>query len=117
MHPALIWPLALCCLCLLLYLCTFRSYLKGVNGSIAQRIVAIPPPALGSKAHLHSAIAVFVIDVEANLAQSNVYVGSPTLNYEAIVLAEKPKRRAGSVSLRTDSLSNLLFCDENTSSA
>ncbi|XP_029727576.2 uncharacterized protein LOC109423261 [Aedes albopictus] len=113
LHPALIWAIALCCLCALLYFCTFAFYLKGVKGSIKQMISLVPMADLSPKLH-STAVSVFVIDVESGRNQErHVYNKSATLNLDA--LAKEGFMSLGETDAdlleKTDSLTNLLVCD------
>lgn len=68
----------------------------------------------------NSAVTIFVIDVEAaKMGQDHVLQGSPaTLNMEAILKSQKvkPFDSASSELTQSDSLTNLLLCDEKSDS-
>ncbi|XP_038120452.1 uncharacterized protein LOC119770150 [Culex quinquefasciatus] len=119
LHPTLIWAIAFCCLCVTMYLCTFRSYLKGVKGPISQLASSMPLSNFTPKVR-NSAVTIFVIDVEAaKMGQDHVLQGSPaTLNMEAILKSQKvkPFDSASSELAQSDSLTNLLLCDEKSDS-
>ncbi|XP_055603264.1 uncharacterized protein LOC129751651 [Uranotaenia lowii] len=94
-HPAVLWAAIFGCLCVLIYCCTFRAYLKGVKGTIPQKAYSmannVPLYSVCPKAR-NAAVNVFVIDVESptkynngNLCSDLPYLAGVTLNYEAIL--------------------------------
>ncbi|XP_058465269.1 uncharacterized protein LOC131438897 [Malaya genurostris] len=108
-YSVLIWLTGFCSICLLIYICTFKSYLKGIQGTISQLVFAIPQAVPNSKA-VHNT-TVFVIDVESNEDwHPEGYLKNPTLNLEAIVRSGHPKPiKTGP--LISDSWSTMLIRD------
>ncbi|XP_058828748.1 uncharacterized protein LOC131688485 [Topomyia yanbarensis] len=103
-NPVLIWSIGFCSICLLLYICTFKSYLKGLRGTISQLATAVPLSTVSPKARHTS---VFAIDLESNVDYHQAgYLRNPTLNLEAIARSEKPKAHSGGL-VFSGSLSNV----------
>ncbi|XP_055535721.1 uncharacterized protein LOC129724665 [Wyeomyia smithii] len=109
-HHVLIWSVGFFCVCLLLYICTFRSYLKGVKKPILQLSNTVPVASINPKARNAT---IFVIDVETGLCchQTDDYLKNPTLNLDAITKAGKPKP-AGREAMSVDVLSGRLLSEE-----